>query len=298
MRNRLFSYFIAAIVASCGFLYLALNIFVLSEFARIEKQEVQLNLSNAIAALTRENAALTVWARDYAPWDDTYEFIQSGDPEYITENFAADTIENLGFDLILFLDNSGSVVWSYVAGPKSAGDLDIASLPFLQLEGLEWDSSTGRGGLYRFADNEVYQIGAHPILTTAAKGPNRGSLVFGRKFDDRQFERIVASSVADFDLQIVGSRGVGFDRVERIQSQFGGVDVGRHKDRMWATTVLRDITDEPVVLLRVGTHRDTVLAGKLAIRNVLFVYMLIGLAILLFGRLLLAQQARAPAQEA
>ena len=296
MRSHSFTYFLVAIVASWGLLYLALNVFLLAEFERIEEQEAQANLGNAIAALTRENAALTVWARDYAPWDDTYEFIQGGDAQYIAENFAADTIENLGFDLILFLDSSGSVVWSYVAGPESADDLDIANLPFLQLDSLEWDSSTGLGGLYRFSQNGVYQIGAHPILTTAARGPNRGSLIFGRRFDDRQFERIVASSIADFDLQRVGSNRAAFERVERIQSQFGGVDVGRREDRMWATTVLRDITDEPVVVLSVGTHRDAVLAGKQAIRNVMFVYALIALVILLFARLMLAQEARASAQ--
>lgn len=293
-RSRFLAYFVIVLVASCGLLYIALDNIVLSEFERLEKEEAQENLGSAIAALRRENAALVVWARDYAPWDDTLEFVRSGDLQYITTNFAPDTIENLGFDLILFLNQSGAVVWSYVAGPTSVGDLNVQDLPVLQLDGLEWDSSTGLSGLYQLTENGVYQIAAHPILTTDGKGPNGGSLIFGRRLDNRQFERIAASSIADFDLQPVGSDQAAMERVARIQSKFGGVDVARHQDRMSATTVLRDINDNPVLVLRVGAHRDMVFAGTLAIKNVMFIYVLVGLVTLLAGWLIAAQFARAP----
>ena len=50
-------------------------------------------------------------AHDWASWDDTYGFVQDGNPVYIEENLTPLTLESLRLSLLLFVNTSGQIVW-------------------------------------------------------------------------------------------------------------------------------------------------------------------------------------------
>src|SRR3990172_12520890 len=51
-------------------------------------------------------------AGDWAPWDDTYTFIQNRNDKYIKNNLQVETLQNLGINYMLLLDNSNQVLFS------------------------------------------------------------------------------------------------------------------------------------------------------------------------------------------
>lgn len=283
-RKKLTISFVIFLVISIGSIFGALKIFVFSEFERLERDDARYGLTSGLAAIRGENASLLAWVKDVGPWNDTYDFAETGNPAYIASNYDPQAIGNLDFDLILFADNGGSVLWSYVSGRKTIRDLHYEQ--FLQFinESPEWETSTGVAGLFRMSDSSVYLVAAHPIQTSEYRGPSRGSVVFGRRLDNARFENLIQSSVADFDLQIIDGNTITNEIAESIANNKNGVDTRRENGITKAYAILNDVNRQPAILLEIRAHVATTRKGAESIRNVMYSYILIsvlGLAIFL-----------------
>ncbi len=276
-RLKLTIWFVVFLVFSNGLLYGALNIFVFSEFKSIERDEARIGVSRALAVIRADNTSLLAWVRDVGPWDDTYSFANTGDPAYIANNYDTQAIENLDFDLILFADNSESVLWSYVSGSQTINDLRYREFLHIMNQDPDWETSSGMVGLHRMGGDSVYIIAAHPIQTSEYGGPSRGTTVFGRRLDNVRFEKMIASSVADFDLQVIGDDPITNQFAESIEMKNDGFDVRRENGETKAYAVLQDLNKKSAVLLEIRAHVDTTKNGAESIRYVMYSYLIITL---------------------
>ncbi len=101
---------------------LGINFAVVSRgFAWIERDRVQ-ELLNRSAGMLRSSAeAMLSSARDYAAWDDSYRFMTAGDPAYLSANFSANAMANLGVDWVALLRADGSLAAGQRTGEGDAG---------------------------------------------------------------------------------------------------------------------------------------------------------------------------------
>ena len=67
-------------------------------------------LDNSEAAVASELDRLVTVCGDWAPWDDTFHFIERHDSAYIRSNLGEATLSNLGVDFMVFIDASGRMV--------------------------------------------------------------------------------------------------------------------------------------------------------------------------------------------
>ena len=88
------------------------RIILSNSFADLEEREVIEGLQREQAALSDEISRLNSVAGDWAPWDDTYNFIEDGNETYIQSNMTDDTLANLRVEFMLFVDLSGRLVYS------------------------------------------------------------------------------------------------------------------------------------------------------------------------------------------
>ncbi len=282
MRARFTAFLVLTALASSVVLYLAMGKFVYLAFDRIERTEAATNLSVAVAAVRNEARSLNTWVKDYAPWDETYAFAGGEDPDFVARNFAADSIENFGFDMILIVDNSGSVLWSYLTVSTSVDELSITELPILAVNNDNWESTLGVTGIHLMSPDEAYLLAAHPILTTDARGPTRGTLIFGRILDNASFEDMIKSSVPDFNLQLIR----GEEDLSGLPSEIAansGIYYSRDaSDRIFASTVLFDLNDQPRVVVQAASHRDATAHGTkaiLAVSSVMAIFWILALIV-------------------
>ena len=131
---------------------------------------------------------------DWAPWDETYQFIQDLKEPYITGNLTEGTFTNIRVNFMVFIDTSGRILFSKSVDlstgkmiPMPAG-LDANILALSELV-THKDPATGRTGILQTAHGPV-MVASRAILKSDASGPSKGSLVMGRYLDDREIQTI------------------------------------------------------------------------------------------------------------
>lgn len=197
--------FLAFQVVYLGVTFFALDKFVGSEFALLEQQRTEGDVARVQMAILEHEIALQTRVKDWAPWDDTYEFAKTGDRDFVHRNLLPETLENLNLDLMIFADRAGNVIWSHVAGRAELADLRIADLTNLT-DGVERpESYEGVHGVFQLSDTALYIVAAHPILTSERQGPAEGTVIFGWELSSSGIERIRRPLAVEFDLKLVGS---------------------------------------------------------------------------------------------
>lgn len=173
-------------------LYASSQIILIGSFAKLEQQDTQKNIERARDALFDDIMRLDSVVGDWAPWDDTYNFIQNGNEEYIESNFGATTFANLKVNYMLFYNTSGHLV--YGAGVDIESEEKIP-LPELFQHDLSPDDillnhssiESRTSGLIILPEGPLL-ISSHPIMTSERKGPIPGTLIMGRFLDTEKIE--------------------------------------------------------------------------------------------------------------
>jgi sensor domain CHASE-containing protein len=91
-------------------LFAASQFILQSSFSELEEQSVNQNVGRALSSFNDELASLDTIAFDWAAWDDTYEFVEDGNEEYIESNLVDSTYPGIGLNLILIIDSEGKIV--------------------------------------------------------------------------------------------------------------------------------------------------------------------------------------------
>ena len=68
-------------------------------------------MQRARAAIEGEFDFLERLARDWSKWDETYEFVQDSNQDFIEANLMDSTLADLEVNLMIFLDLSGNEVF-------------------------------------------------------------------------------------------------------------------------------------------------------------------------------------------
>lgn len=152
---------------------------------RLENLSVNERLMTVRRSYEKKLDYLKALATDWGIWDDSYEYMKSGDNEFIESNIPDSKYEKLDVDLIMFVDTSGKVVY----GEK----MDRSSLVKSQPDGLIYEdikricsesaAETLKSGVIILSGGPM-MIATHPILKSSGEGPSRGIVIFGRFFDD------------------------------------------------------------------------------------------------------------------
>jgi sensor domain CHASE-containing protein len=85
---------------------------ILGSFQELESETMQVHVKRGMNEIRNQLHQLDSVAGDWAPWDETYAFIQNRNTGYIKDNLQVETLQNLGVDYILFFDASGKLVFS------------------------------------------------------------------------------------------------------------------------------------------------------------------------------------------
>ena len=64
---------------------------IFPNFAELERIEAEKDIKRCVEAMQREIYHLDSLGHDWAAWDDTYEFIEDGNEDYVEENLIIET---------------------------------------------------------------------------------------------------------------------------------------------------------------------------------------------------------------
>ncbi|MDO9043037.1 MAG: CHASE4 domain-containing protein [Desulfocapsaceae bacterium] len=278
--------------------YFIIRLIVSPQHLQFERHLAQLETERLTEALLGEEESLKTIAHDWSAWDDTYDFVQNANPEYITSNLSETTFTNLRLNLLSIYRLDGSLVWSRLLNLETEKEMNFPEFPptglasthpLLRHPGV--DSLIN--GIIKTAHGPLLIV-SQPIITSENTGPIIGTLIFGRLLTKELMAKFTKQTKVNYRL-------LDLDEQESLaeipadisalgpETPFVFYDT---KNRITAYSLLPDYLGKPQWLLEVHTDRPITENSRESLHYVLFVNMGIGLIILLFLLLLYRNQLR------
>lgn len=211
LRKRLLWLFAPLLLLSLGFAYLLSQSLILSRFdhqdARLLVAEAE-RLRTLLDADLKRNLDLL---QNYAQWDDSYEFMENANTEFLRRNLDPDSLRQLNFDFMVYLDPQGRVraeQWLppdlpdlLALGQKRPTSHAALRARILALtERLRIDPSEAPRGQLITALGVPLMLGMGNISNNQGSLPSAGTLVTGHFLDGERAEILQAKLDATLRL--------------------------------------------------------------------------------------------------
>src|SRR4030042_5476602 len=96
VRAKTFNVIGLALLALLGILYSTARWLLFRDATIAEERSTQRDVTRLLAALNGQFAVLDATVADWAQWDDTYQFVTSGDRAYVDSNLPPSEFASLG----------------------------------------------------------------------------------------------------------------------------------------------------------------------------------------------------------
>ncbi len=157
---------------------------IYSSFMELEQNEAEENLRRIFYALDREVVHLDLLCRDWAVWDDSYEFMRSRSEVFIASNLNEETQRNNRLSLLAYCAPDGSVVWAQAMNPVSAEPIvfDFLGGGRIARDHPVFLATRSKTGIC-VTEHGPLLFSTRAILRSDESGPSNGFLVMGRLLD-------------------------------------------------------------------------------------------------------------------
>ena len=158
---------------------------LLGSYAALEQSQLNDDLQRTRNAVQAESEGIDLTLRDYATWDETYQFAGRPTPDYGRDNLAQVTMQNLKMRMVLIVNSEGQIILLQSFPSGGANDVTSADRDVLVRIAKSAQSISEEGsfsGLASFSDGPAL-VAARHVLPTSGVGPSRGIMVMTRELD-------------------------------------------------------------------------------------------------------------------
>jgi sensor domain CHASE-containing protein len=248
---------------------------IFPSFLSLERENAVENAIRIQEAFNSEVQHLDRLLHDWSAWDDTYEFIQNDNEDYIKANLAPSTMESNRLNMLYFTAEDGHIVWGGTNGlapdaerklkeflgvsigkghPLRNYDTKNTPLPDIRTTGL---FSTPAGFLI---------VSSRPVLTTVNKGPARGAIIMGTLIDDDFINRISGQIKLSLSRYVQPDSAIESKLTRQLSdNKFAYlIETEEPRTNLNIYTAIRDITGKNKLMLKAHRPRKIVQTGYAA----------------------------------
>jgi len=254
-----------ALGAFLAAVYMVSRFALLDGFSRLESDAARENIHHLQNGLKNEQSQLEIMARDYAQWDQTYNYMETHTPDYVRTELTSDTFKIIHISLFALFDDTGNLVLYKNAGDWSLGDTDLAKIAAVQQHvQAAGGRNTPLNGILDL-DGRPLLLAFQPVLTSRGVGAPRGTLVMARELDARVLASLSRSM--GFPIWMEPAESVPTANVQGIAWNDGSNWARFESDSTLLNyVVVRDFSGHITRFLVGRTPRSLFLEGKKQIR--------------------------------
>lgn len=281
---------------------------VLEGFSRVEDQSAQKDTNRVLVALGNDINTLDAVADDWASRDDSRTFLLGTDSPASWSRLDPDTFERLQFNYILLTDINGTLIsgkgFDLSQHREKPVPPVLASLvPYPGQVPVWVKSNSGTMGLLQGPQGPL-MLATRPVFSDSDNGHMIGYILMGRDLDATEVSRLSSMAQLPLELQPYGRADLPADFkkamslfppssspfIQREGREALAIDAPMYimplEGNMVGTySLIRDLSGQPVLILKVSIARDISDQGKTTIFyfSIFFIIagMIIGLIILL-----------------
>jgi PAS domain S-box-containing protein len=260
-RTTLLSILITVVLLVAGIFGVACAV-ILNNFEKLERLEAEQNLDRAVDALDAGVIGLSRVTTDYSSWDQAYNFVRQGNPEFTKSEFPDVTLANLKLNFVAIVDPSNHLLFTK---GYDLENLKVTAFPPDLAKRLQTPSAIshftnpeGKAGGLIMLENGPALIVSQPILTSDNRGPVEGAVVMGRWLDAQEVDSIGATAHLDLEFIPLQSSGISAHdsaAMLRLSSAFPRLVAPVDSRTMVAYHLLNDVDGKPAGLLRMTSPR-------------------------------------------
>jgi adenylate cyclase len=253
------------LVSLVGVLYGSLSAILGGSFAELENKDTERNVQRVKEALYEEIAQLNVSAVDYASWTATYDYIATKNPAYAQANLIDQGLADLEINAIALLNTKSELVFGTGFDLEKETKTPLPAELKAQFKPgnplvTHADEESETTGILMLEDQAIL-LASQPILTSEGTGPSRGAFLLGRFLDG---DRIAALSertklnLVFYPLKATITDAELSEIVEQLKSDPKNPIAIRpvDNDTIHGYGLIRDLNDQPALLLKVAIPRD------------------------------------------
>nr|WP_319493023.1 diguanylate cyclase [uncultured Desulfobacter sp.] len=266
-------------------IYAITNTILLRGYAKLERENILQSMAQAKKIIDGEVDQLQTIAGDWAPWDETYFFVQTGSQSYIDDNLTDATLINLNINFMLFIDTAGEIVHCKYVNLETAQEetCPVSIKNYLSVRGAFILRNENRkeilSGLAILPENPLF-LAVAPILTNQNKGPVMGTLIVGRNLTDLEIKRLSSSINLPVTFERLDSPSLSEPFKKAKQSLSMGhrvVILPLDKNIIAAYSLLTDLTGNPILIIGIDKARRIYAQGKTTMRYLVYSLLITGI---------------------
>lgn len=167
-------------------LFMVSDLTYVGSYRELENQNVLQNVSMVSDTLSSKIDSLVTLCTDWADWDETYQFAQDQNQDYIERNLNDSSLDNIQINLFMIINPSGQVIFSKAADRTYSNEISltvdfVAKISNSMLVANN-NSPSIASGIVMLAGSPLL-VTARPILTSSVQGPSTGTLIMGYFLD-------------------------------------------------------------------------------------------------------------------
>jgi diguanylate cyclase (GGDEF)-like protein/PAS domain S-box-containing protein len=254
---------------------------LMEDYSSLELQETRNSVQLAYSAIQDDIDEIAANDSDWAGWNETYEFIENRNDQYVANNIPDTSYQDLKLNLILYINTSGEIVYGrsydYTNNKELPLPADLENI-IAENTGL-WQHNTVEGGISGiFMFNEGPMIlASKPILTSDKNGPQRGALVMGRYVDAAELMSLSGSTHLTLGLLRLDDPELPHDITTMLENSKNDNPIyiqALNEEIISGYGVIKDVFGNPALALKVDMVRSIYQQGNNSLRFFLILLIL------------------------
>jgi diguanylate cyclase (GGDEF)-like protein len=265
-------------------LFIIFRLFLLVDLKNIETDSVQKSVERSLRLLNQQITDIDAKAWDYAAWDDTYSFMKTKKPEYLSDNYGDSTLSINKLNFVLLVDNNGEILFKKGYNLKNEEQVDVPPglIHLITPKSRLVNHLTIRSytsGILLLPEGPVI-LSSQPIVTSNMKGPIRGSLIMGRFINDVVLSGLSKTAMLPIKMQKFSDWQAPKDvKVPLVQTGNLPIYVSPlDKNTVAGYGVIYDINSKPCLILQISLPRTIYNHGKETLASFILALLVGGIA--------------------
>lgn len=228
-----------------------INYFIFSYcyFGYINKQrqeEVKRNFDAINYIISKEESNIKSTLEDWAKWNDTHEFMKDGNKSYIDLNLQDETLKNLNFKSMIFVNNSGKVVYEK---ENNSNRIKETILKNIKLNHIK----QSKIGL--LANNNItYIVGISPVTPSIKTMNSDGVLIVVRQIDDNILNYI--KNILRIEVSIQDIKKINAKEYKGLTQIDTSIKINDNKYILEAIKTLKDFNDKKSITVKIISNLE------------------------------------------
>lgn len=173
-------------------------------FVALEENEALKDNERVYQALQKELNHLDLLCGDWAIWDDSYEFLQNENREFLERNVKVNTLMSTQLNLILFMKRDGNVIYRRFYNLEKSYDMELPPEDLARLVEVSRGDTAREPqalkGIIPLQHGHLL-ISSRPVFTSEGSGPSTGIIIMGRLFSERLRSDMMEQTGVTFALR-------------------------------------------------------------------------------------------------